>query len=318
MPPEPSITPTDPNNPPETLTGGSNPQPTTSEDYYELTVDGKTQSLTIDELKKQAEKGMGADARFREASELRKTAEEGIRTKELIYKLNTGLPLSVVEATELAGYTGAEANDFLNLPPITGDDTMDNNPDNFNNDNNDNNTAISNQAGSMVDPASLARSAEDKQILEQAKQDHYEKVVSTTKEEIKNKVDLDEELSKVIAGKPDIDKEAARKTLFEMVFNEVSRRLVLGRQSYGPELVKASLQTVKVFIKQFGTPASITGNPLKEDNPPILGLGPSGGLSTSEIAAGKKLERVASGESGYADNFARRLAERILRSRNKE
>jgi len=38
-------------------------------------------------------------------------------------------------------------------------------------------------------------------------------------------------------------------------------------------------------------------------------------LSTSEIAAGKKLERVPSGESGYAESFTQRLAERILKSR---
>jgi hypothetical protein len=277
----------------------------TSEDRITITVLGEEKQFTLEELKKHAEKGLGADMRFREASELRNQAKAGLRTQELVKKLNSGAELNREEATELAEYTGAEPEDYMfnsngatNMEPgVTPQPT----------------------ATETQQPAVAAMHPDDKKVIEQARQDHYEKVVQKTKDEIQNTVDSDDVLGKIIAGKSADKQAGAKSKLFDMVFNEVSRRLVLGRQQYGPELIRESLQYVKSFVTEFGMPASTSGTPAREvrDDFPILGLGPVGGLSTSEIAAGKKLERVASGESGYAESFAQRLAERILKTRAK-
>ena len=52
-----------------------------------LKVDGKDIEMTMDELKANASKGLGADRKFEEAAEVRKQGEAGIRIGQLSEKM---------------------------------------------------------------------------------------------------------------------------------------------------------------------------------------------------------------------------------------
>lgn len=275
------------------------PKPNSAEETYTLTVNGEKREVTLAEMQELAAKSAGADAKFREASEMRQTAAEGIRFKEMIGKLNDeDYKPSDAEARELASLAGIDPNEFLAM--LHGDKNVD--------DNNDEGQQT--QQAPSVDFAKEFESmfgmapGDAKEILSMSHQSHVDNAREKIRAESDNAVDKDELFGKMIVGEHGKDRAEVIK---EMVAEDVFRRIRDG-ESYGAELIGKSVQTVRSRVKRFGMPA-------KPDQQLLtLGPGPSEGLP-AEVQSETPIKRIDATERGAESNFVARWMQKALQVR---
>lgn len=258
---------------------------------YDLTVNGETRKVTMDEVLKLAQKAAGADAKFQEASELRESAKDGIRMKELIDRLSDGTHTPTeTEVGELAGMLGVDANEFINQ--LTA---------------NEGNTTNTKSTKTKLTKEEIIEAlgfdpAEAKQTLDYSRLRH----VASAKDEIRKfsdeMVDKDEVFGKMIIGEGGKDRLSVIK---EMVAEDVIRRIQDGTP-FGSDLVAASVQKTRAYLTKFGIP----GKP--EQYPMSLGLIPGGGSIPAEVQSDKPIGRISSTEQEAEDNFVKRAMQKGL------
>lgn len=91
----------------------------------------------------------------------------------------------------------------------------------------------------------------------------------------------------------------------DMVAEDVLGRIQMG-ESFGAELVAASVQKIRAYLTKFGIP----GKP--DQHLLTLGLGPSGGLP-AEITSEEPIQRVSAADPKGTDNFVARYMQRGLK-----
>ena len=288
--PEPNLT----GDPTPTPPAGTPTPPATA--VHKIVVDGVEKEMTLDELTIAAQKGAGADRRFQEAADIRKAASDGIRTQELFRSLSSGTQLSPQDAAELAGLVGGEAEDFI-IEENEPDQQFDNVP------------TVPNTPARKITLEDLDPSL--KNNLELSNTQHQQKLYDDLKVKVKNIVDTNSFSGKMVEDYPEDRRNEVKEVLFDLTFEDVSKK-ILARQPFGPEMVQLSLQRVGSLIKRLGIPSK-GGAEQAGSQPIITGLGPSGGEIDTEIHAEKPIERVAATDDEYADNFVKRLAQRLAK-----
>jgi hypothetical protein len=261
---------------------------------FTIKVDGQERTVTLAEMQALAQKSAGADAKFQEASELRKSAEDGLRLKGLVERLSDGSHQpSETEVRELAGMIGVDPNEFAAYlkedvgeegPPQRGGKAKLSKED------------LVEALG--FDPA------EAKAILDYSHQRHIDAARQQIRETSDKAVDKDEVFGKMVVGENKADRMSAIK---DMVAEDVLRRIQDGQQ-FGAELVAASVQKVRAYLTKFG----ISGDPIRY--PDVLGLGPGEGLP-AEVRSETPIKRVSAAVDGDDENFVSRIMQKYLRGR---
>jgi hypothetical protein len=278
--------------------GGKTKEPDKGQ-TFDLTVDGEKRSVTLDELQLLAQKSAGADKKFKEASDLRKQAEDGLRMKGLIDRLSDGdhTPTES-EVRELAGMLGVDPSEFAEALK---DEKSDNPPQ-------------GGKKGStkpQISKEELVEAlgfdpAEAKAILDYSHNRHIEAARKEIREISDRAVDKDDVFGKMVVGE---NKDDRLSTIKDMVAEDVLRRIQDGQQ-FGAELVAASIQKVRAYLTKFGIP----GNPAQY--PDTLGLGPGMGLP-AEVHSETPIKRISAAEDGDEENFVARIMQKVLKSRGR-
>jgi hypothetical protein len=277
---------------PETPSGTLPPQGAAPTEF-EVTVAGQVKKMTIDQLKQAASKAEGADEKFR-------IAAAAVKTQELVKTmLNSPTGLDYEDAVVLAQNVGGNPEDYmfeqeaptLQTPPARVPQAQ-----TFN-----------------TLPVSTGLSAEDMEDLAYARSQRMEGYITKVKGDIKNTLDKDTQISTLMGKVPEAQKAGLQEVLSEMVYEEVSRRVGMSRQTYGPSLVQDVIQKVASRVNKLGLPTA--GR--QETNMlefPISGLGPITGMSNSELMSDKPIERVSSNDGNYSDNFVARFAKKLAQA----
>lgn len=258
-----------------------------------ITVDGQKREVTQEELIKLAEKSAGADEAFRKASELRKEAQSGIHTRDLISKLNDGdyMPTKA-EVAELAGMIGVDPADFQAYLEGPADDE-------------DDDTVEAMSFDEMFQQTVGMSPADVKEILALS----HTREVNGAREQIRgesdNAVDKDEILGKLIIGEHGKDRAEVIK---DLVAEDVFGRIRNG-EPYGADLIAKSVQKVRAQIKRFGI--------LDKPDPQAMltiGPGPSEGLP-AEVQSETPIKRIPADEDRDGSNFVARYVQKALMKR---
>ena len=269
-------------------------------DTFEIKVNGEVRHLTLAELTEAASKTVGADAKFEEASTMRKSAAAGLSALEIIGKIKgTDNPKQEdVEAFfHLMGVSESNTPDIKEL--LGGKTTVkdkDGKPDGDTN----TDTKPPEKIGleNLDDRTRRAVEAAEKQELGEIR----EKI----EDEVKKGVDNDEILGKIVIELASgADKEASGKfvsTIHQMAVDSARLRILSG-ELFGADMVKSIAQKVRTTVKEFGIPGK------KADNLPVTGLGPILSLSP-DVLSDKPIERVESSADGYVDNTTKRYLQK--------
>lgn len=286
--------------------GGGAAKDDTTPKTFELTVDGQKKVVTLDEMKTMAQKSAGADAKFQQASELRNSAQNGIRLQELISRVNDpNQQPSDTDIKEIASIMGIDPTGFVaEYKQALGDGT-------------NNTTTTTNTKGNVQDlSADFQRVFQDQFGITpaEAKQrmDYwYQKDIKEAKQDIiqeSNKiVDKDEIFGKMIIG----DGGKVNKDRLAVIQNRVAEEIIRGLQDGKPftaELKTAAIQKVRAELTQFG----ILNKP--DRYPVTLGFGPGNGLPI-EVPIDKPVERVNTVDDNSGDNFIKRIAQKVAKGR---
>jgi len=278
------------------------PKPTPSppkEESYELVVDGEKRNVTLDEMKNLAQKASGAEKKFQDASDLRKSAEDGIRLKSLVDRLSDDVhEPTETEIKELAGMIGVDATEFAQY--LKEEDKGNQTP------------AGKDKGSAEIDKdavvAALQAAGYDLADMKATNEYSRRRHIDSAKNEIRKisdeTVDKDEIFGKMNIGESGKDR---IDTIKDMVAEDVLRRIQDGTP-FGAELVAASVQKIRAYLTKFGTP----GTP--EQHPLTLGLGPGGGLPL-EVQSDKLIPRISAADDASGDNFVQRAMQKALHMR---
>ena len=266
--------------------GGGDPDPKPKEDAkYTVKVDGQDRTFTLDELKEAAGKSAGADVRFEQAAEMRKTAAKGTRLLELADELrdDTNPP------TE-------KTNEFLNLLGLDPSKVASTTPKG--------NSSSSLEAGKKVgfEGVDSRIQAAVKAIEEKDLNDIRESV----EDETRKGVDKDDILGKMVGRVPEDKRNEVKNALYDMAIQDVRDRIFSG-QMYGPEMLQSSLQRVRALVEKLGIPAKAVGHP------PVSGPSPLGVLSP-QVTATEPIKRVSSTETNWEQNAVDRIHQRMVQA----
>ena len=294
-----------PETPPETppAAGGTPPEtkppetPPGAPETYAVTVDGKQVQMTLTELQAGAAKAAGADAKFREASELRKTAERGVRVQSLFADVSKSENPSQEDVSELAGLLGVDPSEFTEA--VYGKEQQVPDP------NTTPTTPVTPPTPFSVGTAQLAPDVQAQ--LKWAKEKQIEDAGKEIDKSIENYLDNDEVLGKIITDTDDEQRADMRSAIKEIVHESV-RGKILATGQFGPEVVKEAGQQARATLKKFGIPTKMS----KQLNTVVLGLGPSGQLP-AEVQADEPIKRVDSAEDNYISNAVQRFQQNTLK-----
>jgi len=267
-------------------------------DTYELTVDGTKRTVTLDEMKDLAQKSAGADKKFQDASEMKKSAESGLRIMQLTEALSDN-PTDA-QVREFAALMNLDPDEFIQY--LKEDDGSDNKP----------------QKGKTT----TKLSAEDlksalkeqgidldqlKAVADYSHQRHIEDARKEIRKISDEAVDKDEIFGKIKIGEKGKDRLAV---VQDLVAEDVLRKIQDG-VPFGADMVKASVQKIRSYVTKFGIPG-------KPDEYPIsMGLGPGAGFPAS-VNSEEPIKRVSAAEDGNEENFIARATQKALKMlRNK-
>lgn len=261
---------------------------------YEVTVDGKTEHLTLDELLTCAGKVKGAEVKFAEAAEIRKSAGKGLRTLELGKKLRDSDTPNADDLTEFFGNLGFEAKNIPGFEKlVSGKDIMDGQEQ----EGKEKGTKTPAKVGmDNLDP-------EMKAIMQDAQQAQLETLRKNIIENTKKGIDKDEILGKMVIEMPEDKREGVKKVLYDMAIKDVTNRIVARQEKFGPEMVKAVALSTRSTIKNLGIPAKAAGHP------PVVGPGQTM-ESNPAILSDKPIERVNSEDPNWEENTVLRYLQK--------
>jgi hypothetical protein len=174
-------------------------------------------------------------------------------------------------------------------------------------------TPVQIPAGYVPQQVQAQLSPEDQEDLAYAREQRMAGYVTKVKADIKNTLDKDGEIGKMIDKIPDGQKKDLQEVLSEMVYEEVSRRVGMSRQQYSPLLVQEVIQKVASRVNKLGLP-TVGRQEINLRDLPISGLGPITGMSNSDFHSDKPIERIASNDAGYSDNFVARFAKKLAKA----
>lgn len=294
---------------PEPIVPEPTPEPTPKptpeppkDETFELTVDGEKRNVTLDEMRNLAQKASGADKKFQDASDLRKSAEDGIRLKSLVDRLSDDAhEPSETEIKELAGMIGVDPTEFAQyLKDEGGEPKPEPKPGT---------TPATADSDAIV--AALQGAGFDLAQMKATNEYSHGRHVDAAKDQIRKisdeTVDKDEIFGKMNIGESGKDRNEVIK---DMVAEDVLRRIQDGTP-FGAELVAASVQKIRAYLTKFGIP----GKP--EQFPLTLGLGPGGGLPL-EVQSDKPIPRVNAADDASGDNFVQRAMQKALSLRRSQ
>jgi hypothetical protein len=252
------------------------------EQKISVNVDGEDKVMTLEEAKAALSKVSGADKKFREAADLRKKAERGMKIDSLFAKLEGENP-DQKDIMELAGLLGIDPAPFLKGG---GDDPGTNPP-----------------------PRKITLedlSPELKQQLEFEAQRNIEAAEQKIRDEVSIRVDKDEIIGKMNSVAKEQGNEEFLDAVVDVVHEDVLRKISRG-EPFGAGMIESSLQGARARFKKFGIPEKVS-----KPKTLIYGVGQPGGEPMS-VQPDEPIERVESSEAGYADNFAKRAFQMLAR-----
>ena len=270
---------------------------------FELTVDGQKKLVTQDELLTLAQKSAGAEAKFEDASNLRKQAQSGLELQELITKIqDPDEQPSDSDIRRVASIMGLDPTNFVNeYKSALGSDTNDKK------DTGDTTANLSADFQKVFQDQFGISPAEAKQRLEFSHQRHIESAKEHILDSCEKMVDKDEIFGKMIIGEDgEVDKER-QAIIYDRVAEEVLRGIQDG-SPFGAELMTAAAQKVRAYLTKFGIPNKPGRYPV------TLGFGPGQGLPI-EVPTDTPIKRVNAVEDGDGDNFVKRIAQKIAMKR---
>lgn len=263
---------------------GTPPAPTGTE-TFEIVVSGEKRAVTLEELKTMASESAGAQRRFQEAAELRKSAERGIRIQTLADKLKGNANPNEAEVMELAQLLGADMNNQQAQNPP--------------------------QQGQQNPPSKQVVRREDldpgvQDAIRAAEDAELAKIRSEIESETKKGIDSDPVISTMISGLVDERQKALKPLLFEMALEDVKGQIFAGAQ-FGPALIQSVAQKMRTRLKVMGI-----GAPAQQANPSTAGPGSSygdGGLNLNQ-----RIDRVPAGKDNYISNVVQRTQQMMQRA----
>jgi len=268
---------------------------TQEEKTYEIKVDGQVQKVTLQEALKAAEKVGGADARFREAKQVEPQARtmyrrilDGVASEQEINRFADLMELTPEERQFLL--PGEEPDTQTQQTQQTAD-------------------ATSGKKGKKEEPDVMSLlSKEDKEALEYARMARKTEQERVFKENVLGAIDKASNISDIKGRIPEESWNDFKQDLYERCRSEVLVRLQVPGTKYGPELLNRVLESEINRIKKYGTLFQ------KKEQPVNLGLGSSGSMDFQALVQDDKpVERVAGSDPNYAENFAKRVAQRFLK-----
>ena len=268
---------------------------------HEVIVNGKKVEMTLDELKEHATKGAGADEKFRQASELRKTAERGIRLDELAHKMaDEGDAVSPADLNEFITLLGGDPADLdmskmtPNQPPTGQSNTSDPNKTN----------PQGTQPLSVVKKEQLDPDVQ--RVLNQANEAELSRIRENIVAETRKGIDNDSVLGKLIDELPEDTREEVKSELYDMAEERVRNQIVLENKPFGPQMVQEVAQVLRSRIKRLGIPSTPRGGQL-----PTSASGPGMGYGNQQVLPDKPVERVSSTDPDYIEKTTQRVQQNL-------
>ena len=273
------------------------------EESVTIKIGNETRQVTHAELVELATKSAGADARFEEASAIRKEAERGIRIGTLVKELDE--EQSEASIRELAGLLDIDPGAFM--ANLNADETGGKSEDKV--------KSAEGATAPQIDSITVAavldqlglNPAEVKATLDYSKQRH----INDARKEIRSTTDIavdsDEVFGKIAVG----DKKDDRlKVIKEMVAEDVLKRITDG-DAFGADLIAASVQKIRARVTQMGIPDTSGQHPI------TLGLLPGGGILPEAVNSDEPIKRVSSADDEDEDNVIARYLQKGIRRLHK-
>ena len=260
------------------------PKPTPPAEALEVTVNGEKKVYTREEAIEALSKVGGADAKFRDAAEIRKKAERGMRIDSLFARIKGG-EAEEEEVNELVGLLGIDPAAFAevntgpkNTPPEPKQKVTIND----------------------LDPSL-------KQQLEFDAQQNIKRAEEQIRNDVKKRVDKDQIIGKMNSVAVEVGNENFTDAVANMVHEDVLRKIRNG-EPYGTGMVDNSIQVARARLKQFGIPDKVS-----KPKTLIVGAGGPGG-EPLEIQPDEPEKRVDTNDAEYSDNLVKRVFQRLQKS----
>lgn len=221
---------------------------------YTIKVNGEERTMTLDELRKAAEKTGGADAKMEEAAQLRKQAEEAMALKHNLDRLKESGDPQLLQS--VMKDLGADEEVVQQVLDMVQKQQGQQGQQSQQGQEGQSGETITDENGNpiYIEPDDLSPQLrkeldEFKQWKEQQTERSQKKEAAELRQEIQNKtyegVDNDE-----IFGK--IENDEQRQTVKDLVFKEVQRRVVADGESW-PDVLEPALQSVRQIVQNFGS-----------------------------------------------------------------
>uniref|UniRef100_A0A6M3IH73 Uncharacterized protein n=1 Tax=viral metagenome TaxID=1070528 RepID=A0A6M3IH73_9ZZZZ len=272
----------------------------TKDEVYELTVDGEKRSVTLKEALALAQKSAGADKRFQEAAELKKTADQGLRIQSLLESVKENPTDSDVR--ELAVLLGEDPDVFQQWMNESGDEYG------------KSGSTSKKTSGGKISKDDLAIGLKElgldpiqvKSIVNFSHQRHIEDARKEIRKISDEAIDKDEFFGKIGIGENGKD----RLAIVKDIVNEDVLRKIQDGLPFGADMIAASIQKTRAIVSKFGIPNKSVQYPV------VMGLGPGQGLP-AEVQSEEPIKRVSAAEDGDEKNVVARYMQKALRMMRK-
>jgi hypothetical protein len=260
------------------------PNPAAAPQLFEITVNGETQKLTLDEMKKRAEKASGADQAFRDAARVRSQATDGLSLQAVIDKVKSG-QATMADVKAFADKLGIPDADFNELYQEVLTQSA----------------ASGTKPAQLVAPAQLTpETQEDLAALREFRvKDMANKMIAESKQVVDN-----DPIMGIIIKAEGVSPEK-RDIFYATMQDEVQRRVLLN-EPYGPELLANAAQRVRSRLDKLGVLAA--GN----QQAVSTALGPSSGGLAALLQANKTVKPAKVTDPDYSENLYLRLAAKLM------
>lgn len=269
----------------------------------EVVVNGETRKLSIEEAKSYAQRFLGSEDKFRAAAELRKEASPALEFKEAFSRLKNNTSGANVEQDiyTVSEYLGIEPDSILselNQTSPKGNTRM---------------TTQNNQpaASNLQGPITFDQLPEEvREAVVSSKSRDLEQTRNNIESDLKNSIDSDPELSKVVneiessSVMSPAELKEFKQSLFDIALGDVKNQLFTSNQDYGPDMRLRVIQKLRSKANSLGISklGRVGGNSL----PAAMGITDTTLLANLGNSQPPAREKATSNE--YADNFVKRFA----------
>lgn len=245
---------------------------------YPVTIDGKVQQLTLDELTKHAQKGIAADARFQEAARIREEAARDQKLAQSIRQLRKGFDEDTFR--EVATGVGMTAEEIeATIAELTGQSKT---------------PAAANPqgVGNPSPPRKVKFSELDKELQDWMVEEEKQR----QERDLRKAIESDQVLGYHTGKRPD-----SMKSLLDLGKKVLRRRVAEtgGQVASKARLIEEVVGEIRSTLTEFGTILGST---------PTTGLGPATSNDGSDIYPTKLPDRVSVVSPEYEENLSTRLS----------